>query len=149
MIDMWKWPPFDRDVGRHVHVTLSVRPSSNVDHFMFRTLYLFSSTQTVQVRRLIKTSNLISPTIFTMFIGLKCLQVKTNSSNLYIRFGTLEVRRLKRSRSTVEIPMWDLNSRVDPKLDMSNLIDLNLDLFMYLIEGVRSGMWKDRRLNWA
>ena len=83
---------------------------------MFRTLYLFSSTQTVQVRRLIKTSNLISRTIFTMFIGLKCLQVNTNSSNLYIRFGTLEVRRLKRSRSTVEIPMWDLNSRVDQKI---------------------------------
>ena len=70
------------------------------------------STQMTQVRRLIQTSNLISRTqfIFTMFNGLKCLQVKTNFSNLCIRFGTREVRRLKRSRSTVEIPLWATRS---------------------------------------
>ena len=32
---------------------------------------------------------------------------------------------------------------------MSNLIDSNVDLFVYLIEGIRFGTWKDRRLNWA
>ena len=32
---------------------------------------------------------------------------------------------------------------------MSNLIDPNVDLFMYLIEGIRFGTWKDRPLIWA
>ena len=49
------------------------------------------------------------------------------------------------------------NSHVDhsisihgpPKLNMSNLIDSNVDLFMYLIEGIRFGTRKDRRMNWA
>ena len=36
-----------------------------------------------------------------------------------------------------------------PKLDMTDLIDSNVDLFMYLIEGIRFGAWKVRRLNWA
>ena len=39
-----------------------------------------------------------------------------------------------------------------PKLDMSiaNLtIDLNVDLFMYLIKGIRFGSWKDQRFSWA
>ena len=36
-----------------------------------------------------------------------------------------------------------------PKLDMTDLIDSNVDLFMYLIEGLRFGAWKVRRLNWA
>ena len=34
-------------------------------------------------------------------------------------------------------------------LDMSDLIDSNVDLFMYLIEGSRFGTWKDRCLNCA
>ena len=34
------------------------------------------------------------------------------------------------------------------KLDMSDLIDSNVDLFMYLIEGIRFGTWKVRRFNW-
>ena len=58
---------------------------------------------------LIQTSHLINRTqfIFMIFSGLhvKCLQVKINFSNLCIRFGTSEVRRLKGSRYTVEIPM--------------------------------------------
>ena len=33
-------------------------------------------------------------------------------------------------------------------LDTSKLIS-NVDLFMYLIEGIRFGTWKNRRLNWA
>ena len=32
---------------------------------------------------------------------------------------------------------------------MLDLIDSNIDLFMYLIGGIRFGKWKDRRLNWA
>ena len=32
---------------------------------------------------------------------------------------------------------------------MSNLIDSNVDLFMYLIKGIGFGTWKVRRLNWA
>ena len=32
---------------------------------------------------------------------------------------------------------------------MSDLIDSNIDLFMYLIVGIRFGTWKDKRLNWA
>ena len=35
-----------------------------------------------------------------------------------------------------------------PKLDIPNLIS-NVDLFMYLIKGIRFGTWKDRGLNWA
>ena len=35
------------------------------------------------------------------------------------------------------------------KLDTSNLIDSNVDLFMYLIEGIRLGTRKDRPLIWA
>ena len=31
----------------------------------------------------------------------------------------------------------------------SDLIDSNVDLFMYLIEGIRFGTWKVRRLNRA
>ena len=86
-----------------------------------------------------------------MFYGLKCLQVKINFSNLCIRYGTWEVRRLKPSRTIVEIPMWTTRSQFmdPPKLNMSNLIDSNVDLFMYLIEGIRFGTRKDRRMNWA
>ena len=66
------------------------------------------------VRRLIQTLSLFSGTqfIFTIFNGLKCSQVKLNFiSNLCIRFGTWEVRRLKQSRSSsVEIPMWATRS---------------------------------------
>ena len=60
----------------------------------------------IQVRRLIQTSNLISPTrfIFTMYNGLQCLPVKINYGNVCIRLN--KVRRLKLSRSTVAIPMW-------------------------------------------
>ena len=35
------------------------------------------------------------------------------------------------------------------KLDTSNLIDSNVNLFMYLTEGIRLGTWKDRPLIWA
>ena len=35
------------------------------------------------------------------------------------------------------------------KLDTSNLIDSNVNLFMYLIERIRFGTWKDRPLIWA
>ena len=34
-----------------------------------------------------------------------------------------------------------------PNLDMSNLVDSNVDLFMYLIEGIRVDEWKVRRLS--
>ena len=32
-----------------------------------------------------------------------------------------------------------------PKLDISDLIDSNVDLFIYLIEGIRIGTWKIQR----
>ena len=35
-----------------------------------------------------------------------------------------------------------------PNLDMSNLVDSNVDLFMYLIEGIGVGKWKVQRLSW-
>ena len=62
-----------------------------------------------------------------------------------------EVWSLKRSRSTVENPMWATRSQFmgSPKLNMSDLIASNVDLFMFLIEGIRIGTWKLRRLNWA
>ena len=75
--------------------------------------------------------------IFTMFNGLT--------------FGRWEVRRLKRSWSTVKIPMWAIWSYFmgQPKLDTSNFIDSNVYLFKYLIQGIRFGTWKGPRLNWA
>ena len=36
-----------------------------------------------------------------------------------------------------------------PKLDMLDLIDSNVDLFMYLIVGIGFGTWKYWHLNWA
>ena len=74
----------------------------------------------IQVWRLIQTSNLISRTqsIFTMFTGRKCLQVKINLTNLYIMFGTWEARRLKRSpQSKFSCGPLDINSWVDPSWD--------------------------------
>ena len=46
-----------------------------------------------------------------------------------------------RSRSTVEIPTvgHSILNHGWTELDMSNLIDSNVDLFMYLIEGIRFG----------
>ena len=81
--------------------------------------------------------------IFTMYKGLQCLVVKKNCSNLCIRFGTWTVRRLKLSRSTVEISMWATRSSFmgRPKLDITDVIDSNVDLFVYLIEGIRFGTW--------
>ena len=35
------------------------------------------------------------------------------------------------------------------KLNISDLIDSNVDLLMYLIEGIMFGAWKVRHLNWA
>ena len=35
-----------------------------------------------------------------------------------------------------------------PNLDISNLVDSNVDLFMYLFEGIGVGKWKFRRLSW-
>lgn len=73
-----------------------------------------------QVWRLIQTSNLISRTqsIFTMFSGRKCLQVKINLTNLYIMFSTWEARRLRRSpRSKFSCGPLDINSWVDPSWD--------------------------------
>ena len=54
----------------------------------------------------------------------------------------IEVRRLS---------LHSRNSHVAwaTKLDMTDLIDSNIDLFMYLIEGNKSGTWKARRLNWT
>ena len=97
----------------------SLRPSANVDLFMYRTKYLFRSTQMIHVRRLVQMTNLICQTQFftTMFNGLKCLQVKVFFSNLYTRFGTWEIRRLKRSG-----PL-DLNTWVPLNLEMS--VELN------------------------
>ena len=45
----------------------------------------------------------------------------------------------------------DLNPWVDPKKksNMSNFIDSNVLSFMYKIEEIRFGTWKDRPLNWA
>ena len=41
--------------------------------------------------------------------------------------------RMKRSLSTVEIPMWAKRALFmgRPKLDVSDLIDSNVDLFLY------------------
>ena len=47
----------------------------------------------------------------------------------------------------VEVALWwkfpcgplEINSWVEPKLDMSDLIDSNVVLVMYLIEGIRFG----------
>ena len=71
---------------------------------MYQTWYLFGSAQITTIRRLIRASNLISRTqlIFTTYNGLQCLSVKMNYSNLCISFDTWKVRRLKRSRSTVQ-----------------------------------------------
>ena len=38
---------------------------------------------------------------------------------------------------------------VNRPLLMLNLIDSNVDLFMYLIKGISFCTWKERRLNWA
>ena len=47
---------------------------------------------------------------------------------------------------TPSIPPYDVSQVVvhnhKPKLDMSDWTDLNVDLFMYLIEGSRFGTWK-------
>ena len=78
----------------------------------------------IQVRRLIQTSNLICRTqfIFTTYTGLQCLSLKINYSNLCIMFGTWEVRRVKQSRSTVEILTWESDSKI-----YISLIGLSLD----------------------
>ena len=36
-----------------------------------------------------------------------------------------------------------------PKLDVLDLTDSNVNLFMYLLDGISFGTWNDRRLNWA
>lgn len=59
------------------------------------------------------------------------------------------LRSAKRSWSTVKIPMWAIWSYFmgQPKLDTSNFIDSHVYLFKYLIQGIRFGTWKGRRLN--
>ena len=83
----------------------SLRPGSNGE----RTKELFRLTQMIQVRFLIQTSKFISRPQFTfmMYNGPQCLPVKKKIIIIYAlgSCGTLEVRRLKRIRSTVEIPM--------------------------------------------
>ena len=66
------------------------------------------------------------------------------------------VRHLKRSTFETK-SLHNGNSNVGhsnlfmgrPKLDISDLIDSNVDLFTYLIERIRLGTWKVRRLNLA
>ena len=60
-------------------------------------------------------------------------------------------RRLNQSRSKAEIPGW---ARREERLSRSKLkqpfsTDSDADLFMYLIQAIRFGSWKVRRLNWA
>ena len=51
--------------------------------------------------------------------------------------------------------LWSQNSHVGHSnliLGLTihvNLIDWNVDIFMYLIEGIRFDSWKDGCLNWA
>ena len=59
---------------------------------------------------------------------------------LWVRSSTFETKSLQSRRSSFICR---------PKLDMSDLIDSNIDLFMYLIVGIRFGTWKDKHLNWA
>ena len=112
----------------------SRRPISNVKLFMYWTRYLFRS---VQVRRLIQTSNFRTQLVFTVYNGLQCLPVKLNYSNFCFRFGT--VRRLKLSRSIVEILLWA--TRSDGKRRSY--------LFLYWVEGIGFDTWRVRRLHWA
>ena len=83
---------------------------------------------------------------FTMYNGVQCLSMKINYSNLWIRF-----RRLKRRRTTFEIPMCIYRTKFmdRPKLNISDFVGSNIDLFMYLTEGIRFSTWKITRLNWA
>ena len=66
-------------------------------------------------------------------------------------FGTWKVRRLDQSRSKGEIPgrarRKERLSR--SKLKQAFLIDSDAELFMYLIQCIRFGSWKVRRLNQA
>ena len=72
-------------------------------------------------------------------------------NNLCIRFGSWKVGRLNESRSKAEIPGW---ARREEQLSRSKLkhpflTDSDDELFMYLIQGIRFGSWKVRRLNRA
>lgn len=113
-----------------------LRPNSNVELFTYRTQSLFAARKWCKfdswfIRR--------ARFIFTMYNGVQCLSMKINYSNLWIRF-----RRLKRRRTTLETPMCIYRTKFmdRPKLNISDFVDSNIDLFMYLTEGIRFGTWK-------
>lgn len=59
--------------------------------------------------------------------------------------------KLLQSRSRVTIPGQARRKEwLGPsKLKESFVIDSDVKLFMYVIQGIRFGSWKDRRLKWA
>ena len=122
-------------------------PSLNVELFMYSNLIASGSAQMIQFRQLIQTSNLISQTqfIFTMYNSLQCLPVKIKYRKLCIRFGTWKAPRLKRKpKSKLPFGPVKRNSWVHSHY----IFDSNVvDLFMYLIEEIRFGTWKVRRLS--
>ena len=76
-----------------------------------------------------------------MYNGLQCLHVK----KIIVIYAL--------GSANEKFDVWNevaphLNLGVDPK-EMSDLIDSNVHLFMYLIEGIRFRTWNVRRLNRA
>ena len=78
--------------------------------------------------------------IFTMYNGLQCLPVEINYSYLCIRFGK-------------KFGIWNECARQSKfpcrPIHGSDLIDSNVDLFMYSIEGISFCTWKTGRFHWA
>ena len=73
-----------------------------------------------------------------MFNRLKCLQEKFDVSN--------------KVAPQLKFPRWSPTILIHGSTQIRYVklkIDPNVDLLMYLIEGIKLGTWKDGHLNWA
>ena len=114
--------------------------------------------------------NIISKTqfIFTMFNGLKCLQVDINCSKLCIKFGTFETKLLHSWNSHVGHTILIHGSTQIRHVELNwincqsfhvhrqwktqlwrQLLNFRVCMFVKkaVIEGIRFGTWKDQCLN--
>ena len=103
------------------------------------------------IRRLIQASNLIkSDSIHFHDVQWSTMLISEMNLVIYALVSAHEISKFEvwnvvALQSKIPCGPLDLNSN----LNMSDLITSNVDLFMFLIEGIRIGTWKVRRLNWA